>query len=175
MAKRIHFKEEQKFRQLWVWIIILVSVGFWIYSITMQVFMGKDIGNNPGSDVFLILIGLLPLLLIYLFFSLKLIIMVDNKGVHYRFSPWQRKARTIHPEDIQEYKIRKYRPLMEYGGWGVRRGSRRYGTAYNVKGNMGMQFIFTNGKKFLLGTQRDDSFKRAVDKLMESVNQERLH
>jgi hypothetical protein len=167
MKKRVHFNEEQRFRQLWIWIVILGSIGVWIYSMTVQVFMDHDFGNNFGSDLLLILLGILPLLLIYLFFSLKLITMVNKDGVHYRFAPWQRKFKVIHPEDIREYKIRKYRPLIEYGGWGVRQGFRKYGTAYNVSGNIGMQFTLKNGKKFLLGTRKADSFLRAVDKLME--------
>ena len=167
MAKRPYYKEEQKFRQPWIWAIILLSVGFWIYGVTVQVFMGQEFGSNPSSDLFLLAIGILPLLLIFLFFSAKLITKVDTEGVHYRFSPWQRKFRTILKENIREFFVRKYNPLMEYGGWGVRKGFRRYGSAYNVSGNMGIQFIFTNGKKFLIGTKNPDSFKRALDKYME--------
>ena len=77
--------------------------------------------------------------------------------------------KNISAKKIQEYKIRKYRPLIEYGGWGVRRGSKKYGTAYNVTGNIGLQFIFKNNKKLLLGTQRAESFKRALDKMMEAA------
>ena len=170
MKKRVQFYEEQRFRQIWIWIIILGSIGVWIYSMTVQVFMDHDFGNKMGSNLLLILLGLLPVLLIYLFFSVKLITQADKEGVHYRFAPWQRKFRVIRPEDIQEYKIRKYRPLIEYGGWGVRQGSRKYGNAYNVSGNIGMQFILKNGKKILVGTQKADSFLRAVDKMMEKSN-----
>jgi hypothetical protein len=133
--------------------------------------MGKDFGNNPGSDVFVVLIGILPVIIVYVFFSIKLVTVVDNEGVHYRFAPWQRKPKTIRPEDIKEYHVRKYRPLLEYGGWGVRKSIRKYGTAYNVAGNIGMQFVLGNGSKFLIGTQKADSFKRALDKLMERSQQ----
>jgi len=168
MAKHISFKEEQKFRQWWIWMIILVSLGFWVYSLIVQVLAGNTT-DGPASNAILILVGLLPLLLIYLFFSIKMITKVDSEGVHYRFAPWQRKTKTIRPGDIQEYNIRKYRPLVEYGGWGVRSGNKKYGRAYNVTGNIGLQFIFKNNNKLLLGTQRAESFKRAVDKMMEAA------
>ena len=167
MAKKIHFREEQKFRQWWIWAIILLTTGVWFYSIIVQVIMGKDFGNNPGSDFFVVLIGILPIIIVYVFLRIKLITVVDNEGVHYRFAPWQRKAKTITPDDIKEYHVRKYRPIMEYGGWGVRKSIRKYGNAYNVAGNVGMQFELNNGKKFLIGTHKAESFKRALDKLME--------
>ena len=168
MAIRIHFKEEQKFRQWWIWAIILLSVGVWFYSIVVQVILGKDLGDNPTSNTFLILIGVLPFIIIYAFFSIKLITVVDSEGVHYRFVPWQRKVKTIQPSEIQEYRIRKYSPIREYGGWGVRTGSRKYGNAYNVSGNTGMQFILKNGKKLLIGTHRPEPFRRAMEKIMGS-------
>jgi len=168
MTKHRSFKEEQKFRQWWIWMIISASLGFWVYSLIVPVLIGNT-SDRPASHIILILVGLLPLLLIYLFFSIKLITTVDSEGVHYRFAPWQRKNKTIGPNDIQEYRIRKYRPLIEYGGWGVRTGNKKYGKAYNVSGNIGLQFIIKNNKKLLLGTQRAESFKRAVDKMMEAA------
>ena len=129
--------------------IILVSMGFWLYSFIVQILDGNT-DDRPASDlIIIILVGLLPILLIYLFFSIKLITSVDSAGVHYRFAPWQRKTKTIGPDDIQEYRIRKYRPLIEYGGWGVRTGNKKYGRAYNVSGNIGLQFIIKNNKKLL--------------------------
>lgn len=168
MIKKVQFTEEQQFRQMWVWVIILIIVGVWFYGVIQQVLIGKSFGNNPTSDTVLILFGIIPLLLIYLIFKLKLITIIDKEGVHCRFSPLQRKAKTILPDDISEYYIRQYKPIAEYGGWGVRRGLRKYGNAYNVTGKTGMQFILKDGKKFLIGTQKADSLKRALDKLMDN-------
>ncbi len=46
-------------------------------------------------------------------------------------------------------------------GWG------KSGSAFNVKGNIGLQLYLKNGKKVLFGTQRPDALKRAMDKMMK--------
>jgi hypothetical protein len=74
-------------------------------------------------------------------------------------------------EDIENAYPRKYNPILEYGGWGYRAGwgvnlgtkirvgigsksGFRKGTAYNMRGNIGLQLELKNGKKVLIGTQR---------------------
>lgn len=163
--KKPYFKEEQKFRQPWVWVIILVSAGAWIYSVITSFI--KDNSEGLSDDALIVLaMGIIPLVLIYMFFSIKLLTSVDQDGIHYRFTILQRNFKTINPEDIAHYKIRKYNAITEYGGYGIRLGRGKRGSAYNVGGNKGMQFEFKSGKKFLLGTHMPDGFKRAVDKLV---------
>lgn len=162
---KVYFQEEQKFRQPWIWVIVSISALVWLYAVLSSYYFDKQEGNT-NSDLIVLIIGIVPVIIIYLFFKVKLTTIVDNSGIHYRFAPFQTKSRIISPGDIDNYTIRKYKPLVEYGGWGIRIGRGRRGTAYNVSGNIGMQFEFNNGKKFLLGTQEPKTFKRAVDKIM---------
>ena len=165
---RIYYKEEQKFKQLWIWLLILLLSGIWIWQLVQQVFMGKSFGNNPTSDLGVILTGLFPVLTIVLFRLLTLETIINDQGVHYRFRPFQRKPIIIKPEDILSFEVKKYNPLKDYGGWGVRLGSFGKGKAYNVSGNQGVLFELKNGKKFMLGTQNPVSVKSALDKLMKA-------
>jgi hypothetical protein len=163
---KIYFKEEQKFNQWWIWLIVILLSGFWIWQLVQQIFMGIPFGNNPAPDFVLILLGIFPAGAIFLFYALTLEIIVDDSGVHYRFRPFQRKHKVISKKDIAKFEVRKYNPIMDYGGWGIRLGTSRKGNAYNVKGNMGALFEFKNGKKFLLGTQNPEAFRSALNKLM---------
>lgn len=150
-----------------MWIIILASLAAWTYSV-ITAFM-NDKNEGLSDDVFVVLaMGVIPLVLIYMFFSIKLITNVDQDGIHYKFTLLQRKFKTIKADEITSYEIRKYNALLEYGGYGIRLGRGRRGKAFNVGGNMGMQFEFKDGKKFLLGTQQPEAFKRAVDKLIKN-------
>ncbi len=72
---------------------------------------------------------------------------------HLLVSIWPVKQR-INIEDIAEWKIRTYKPIQEYGGWGIRFGISQSGTAYNTRGNVGLQLKLKSGKKILIGTQR---------------------
>jgi len=165
---KIYYKEEQKFRQLWIWLLILFLSGIWIWQLVQQVFMGKPFGNNPSSDLGIILTGLFPVLTIILFRLLTLETIINNTGVFYRFKPFQRKPKEIKQEDIVSFEVKKYSPLKDYGGWGIRLGSMGKGKAYNVSGNQGVLFDLKNGKKFMLGTQKPSEIRSALERLMKS-------
>jgi hypothetical protein len=165
---RIYFKEEQKFTQVWIWMLLIALSGIWIWQLVQQVFMGIPFGNNPASDIGVILTGIFPLLTIILFRLLTLETVINEKGIAYRFKPFQRKPKVIKPEDILRFEVKKYSPLKDYGGWGIRLGSFNKGKAYNVSGNQGVLFEFKNGKKFMLGTQKPSEIRSALDKLLKS-------
>ena len=161
----VFFKEEQIFRQLWLWaIIILASTIPWIGMI-FQVILGHKFGNNPGPDWLIILMWLvfgigLPIF----FYSLKLITEVRKDGIYLRYFPFHRKFKIFHYTEIESYAAREYKPIREYGGWGI-----RYvigGIAYNVYGNKGLQLILKSKKKILIGTQKPEEFYKAINKVI---------
>jgi hypothetical protein len=53
-----------------------------------------------------------------------------------------------------------FRPIMEYGGWGIRRGAN--GWAYNVSGNRGVRLVFRDGSTFLIGSQRAEELELVI-------------
>jgi hypothetical protein len=165
---RIYFKEEQRFTQVWIWMLLLALTGIWVWQLVQQVFMGIPFGNNPSSDLVIILTGFFPLLAIILFRILTLETIINEEGVGYRFKPFQRKLKVIKAGDIQRYEVKKYSPLKDYGGWGVRLGSFNKGKAYNVSGNQGVLFELKNGKRFLLGTQKPSEIRSALERLMNA-------
>ena len=164
---KIYYREEQKFNQLWIWLIVFFLFGLWIWQLVQQIFMGIPFGTNPAPDIVVILTGLFPFGGILLFRFLTLETIIDAEGVQYRFKPFQRKPKIILKEDIVRFEVKKYSPLKDYGGWGVRYGSSKNGKAYNVSGNKGVLFELKNGKRFMLATQNPESIRSALDKLMK--------
>ena len=70
-----YFKEEQYFRQPWLWLVILFFPSFSIYGLFKQLMFGIPVGDNPISNEgvisFSVLIGLgLPIL--FWFMNLKI-------------------------------------------------------------------------------------------------------
>ncbi|HEV2352733.1 MAG TPA: hypothetical protein VGR89_00685, partial [Puia sp.] len=57
----------------------------------------------------------------------------------------------------------EYRPLHDFGGWGIRWGEK--GTAYTISGKFGIQLVFTHGSKLLVGTSR----AREAEAVLERV------
>ena len=70
--------------------------------------------------------------------SVRLITEVRADGVvRPDDSPFILNTSRISGGDIEKYYARTYRPIMEYGGWGIRYGVK--GMAYNISGNRGLQ------------------------------------
>ena len=167
------FSEEQRFDQLWLkvplYVLAVGNIVLLAYGFYKQLIAGKPWGDNPMSDVALAFttfaVFLIWGLVFFLFEKTKLITTIYKKEIRLRFPPFFYKEKTIPIKLIQKMEVRKYNPITEYGGWGLRYGLR--GKAYNVKGNMGLQIQFINGKKLLIGTQKPDQAKWAITKIIE--------
>ena len=97
--------------------------------------------------------------LLLLFHVLELTVTVRPSEIDIRFRPLAR--RRIPHMAVRSCEARTYRPLREYGGWGVRRGWKG-GWAYNVRGNRGVQLVLDDGSSILVGSQRADDLAAAI-------------
>lgn len=162
----ILFEEEQQFRQIWLWIVNLISVIpaaiFMIYVMYQQLLLGQPVGNNPMPNNVLIWFGPLIILLMLgislMLWKTKLHVIVDLEFLHIRFFPFFK--RDIPLNDILEWKAKVYHPLRDYGGWGIRWGFK--GKAYNISGNRGVQLVLIKNKKLLIGSQKPDALAQAI-------------
>lgn len=159
-------REVQRVTQAWVWVLILLAIvipwGAFIY----QVVLGQPFGNTPSPDwilwAALFLFGIaFPAFLI----SLRLVIEVRDDELYVRFTPL--RTRRIPYSSIARCEARTYRPLREYGGWGLRWGGKK-GWVYSLSGNRGVQLEFSDGKRLLLGSHRADEVAEAIRKRLPS-------
>jgi len=161
-----YFEEEQRFRQPWIWAIVLLSTVILLvvfgYGLIQQLILKEPFGDNPASDTGLIIAAVTTFVLgggsILLLYIMKLTTKLDSNGLHILFFPLRR--RDIPLNDIARWEARTYRPIRDYGGWGIKVGRR--GWAYNVSGNQGVELEFTNGKKLLIGSQRSEELSAAI-------------
>ena len=146
------FIEEQYFRQRWLW-LILAGSGFLEICVAVRLLA-------TGS----ILIGALiicgAVLFLFAFWKIRLQTQVDAHGIALRFVPFS--AKTIEFNAIGKAWPRQYKPIKEYGGWGLR-SSARHGDAYNISGDRGVQLELQNGQKILIGSQRAEELARIIE------------
>ncbi|MEE4257751.1 MAG: DUF6141 family protein [Bacteroidales bacterium] len=161
---RAYFNETQKFRQWWIWLIILLTVVSWGYALISSLQAEKP--DKATDDLVLMLTSIIPVMLILLILVLRLVTRIRKEGIYIQFKPLQVREKFIPKEQIKSFEVRKYKPLAEYGGWGIRAGLRKYGKAYNVSGNMGLQLYLENGKKLLIGTQKPQEIQKAMEALL---------
>lgn len=159
------FTEKQSFRQWWLWLILLLVNSVFVAGLYLQVVRGIPFGNNPLCDgVLMILIGLLVLTSILTYFArLETVIKVD--GIYVRFFPFQLSFSFYSWESLSKLYVRKYNPITEYGGWGLRFGVFKQGRALSVSGNHGLQLVFADNKKLLIGTNQPQELQEILEKL----------
>lgn len=93
-----------------------------------------------------------------LFLTLKMRTRVDGGGVHLRTLYVVRRSLPF--SEIESAEAVVYRPLRDYGGWGLRVSAK--GKAYNMRGNRGVQLRLKNGGKVLIGSRRSDALARII-------------
>jgi len=155
------FREVQRFRQWWLWLVIVIGPLTLWWTGYRQLILGEHFGTKRTPDGLLLalwlLIGIgLPLL----FYSSSLVTEVRTDGLYLRFFPFHRSFLRFPVDSIKRSEVRTYSPIKEYGGWGIRYSWN--GTAYNVSGNQGIQLELHDGKRVLVGSQRAQEFLSAL-------------
>jgi len=165
------FREEQRFNQWWLHLttgaVAVAATTLFGYGMFRQLVQGQPWGDRPMSDTALAVLGPLFILLGWsvalLLRWISLQVEVRKSSVFIRFRPLVH--REILFQDIRRCEARTYRPIREYGGWGVRVGRR--GLAYNVSGHRGVQLELAKGKPILIGSQRAEELAQAIQEGME--------
>lgn len=162
MAHEI-FEEKQRFIQVWLWVIILGVSIMVIVKTPLQLI--ESAGNGPmsaSSIVSLIFSFVCIIGLNALFYFSLLKTKISSSGVEITFHPFINTPKIFKWEHIEKAFVRKYQPIWEYGGWGIRH--RWNSIAYNTSGNKGLQLILKSGKKVLIGTQKPEELESYLKK-----------
>ena len=150
---KVIFQETQRFRQIWIWALILGISGFSISSL----FLLEDKAPLTLGDLAFPL-GM-TLLLNILFLSFTLTTRIEANSLSYRFFPFTR-WRTFRFEEIEALDLVEYNGLWEYGGWGIKWNGDTW--SYTTGGKWGI-IVKTTDKKFLLGTQKPEEFRQVIN------------
>ena len=167
MDQRIFFKEKQRFNHWsmwWLWIILFGLDLLLFYGLYVQLVLGVPFGDKPASDAGLLFATFLLVGISLLFALFRLETIIKDDGIYVRFYPFHLEMKYFTWEELKEVYIRKYKPLQEYGGWGLRIGLGKQGTAYNVSGNKGLQLVFWGGKKLLIGTSKPHELEQVLER-----------
>ncbi|MCJ7467011.1 MAG: hypothetical protein MUO53_10005 [Maribacter sp.] len=150
------FNETQRFDQWWLRLLNLGIVALLLYSLYTWYVLKESVGNVAANDTLGQSITIVTMVIVLiLFFLFKLTTEIDERGIHYRFSPFHLSKRTILWSAVQACYVRTYMPIKEYGGWGYRFTFGKNGKALNVKGNKGIQLELKSGDRLLIGTQKE--------------------
>lgn len=172
---KILYTEEQKFSNPGLWIfttaVFTIAIAPEAIAIFKVAFLDQQSGKGDESlaSMIVLLLVLLAMFIatIILFRYMKLVIEVRSDGLYYKYPPFILKMTSFRKGEIENFKVRTYKPIREFSGWGIKYSWTGAGRAITVKGKTGLQLYLKNGKKVLLGTQRGDALLRAMHKMMK--------
>jgi hypothetical protein len=156
-SQDILFRETQSFPR-WLVLFPLVPLGF----IWTLIYVDSPSWIDFGLTGFIFL-GTACLLI----FS-KLETEVRRDGLYVRFAPFHFRFHYFAFADIASVTARRYSPIGEYGGWGLRYGLGGVGRAYNVSGDKGVQLVFRDGQRLLIGSQHAEELARLIQERLRS-------
>jgi len=162
MEETANFIETQKFRQWWLWLILLIINIFSLMAVYGQEAGDVESGLLDRRPTRSVLALAVTLAISVLFAIMKLETHIVRDGIKVRFFPFHIKYKTFSWDSISGARVRCYSPIGEFGGWGLRIGIGSRGSAYNVSGNKGLQLEFKNGKKLLIGTNKASQLEIAI-------------
>ncbi len=110
-----------------------------LFGTYYQIFKGIPFGNKPMSNEGLLITTGISILSTILILNFRLDTQIKNDGIYVRFFPFHLKYKFYPREDLSKCYVRKYSPIAEYGGWGLRYGFGNKGKALNVSGDKGLQ------------------------------------
>lgn len=161
--EQIIYQEKQQFRQPWLW-FVLISITALTVFVTTNIQMknnfinGRDMGNGSGGAIFGIVISFLVILL---FFLTNLDLKLSSTGIQLKFFPLVLKPKLYLWEEIKSIKLRKYQPLQEFGGWGIRIGLGKR-IAYSVSGNFGLELFMNDGRIIMIGIKNPKMIEQTI-------------
>lgn len=160
MSTDVLFSERQRFKLYGLWIPVLLVDLLFLSGVFVQLVLGRSFGSKPMSNTALLFTTALALVFTVIMLSFSLETKIKGDGIYVRFFPFYRTPKKYPWTQITTSYVRKYDPWKEFGGWGIRTG--RSGKAWIASGDQGIQLIFTNGTRLLIGTGKPEEAEKAL-------------
>jgi hypothetical protein len=126
-------------------------------------------GNTPGLNgprkelamalLLLVEFCLIPLVIVGL---LRMTTEVTPTDLRVWFGWVPTYRRFVDLGAVRRIEVVTYRPLADYGGWGIRMG-RDGERVFNARGNRGVRLELADGTRLLIGSQRPEALALAIE------------
>ena len=130
---------------MWVliWGACLAVAGGTIYSAGRDPMSTTALVVTPGAVL------LFPLLMSALFLCLDVEVRTDHLFI--AFGPVHLVRKRIRYRDMESAEAVTYRPIREFGGWGIRPTGGK--TAWTIRGNRAVRVALRSGKQIYVGSR----------------------
>lgn len=166
------YAEVQRFNQWWIYallaIVVIIEIVAMGNALVQQLVYDKPWGTKPMSDAELIISAIFALIALSFAIGLILACHLDLRiyidGIYFRYFPFHWAYRKVIWNELDSIICKTYKPLIEYGGWGIRWNFKSW--AYTVRGNECIE-LRQGSAKVILGTCQLHNVRSALQSLAE--------
>ncbi len=156
--REVLFREEQRMRVWWIWLVLLIA------------FAGSAVASagawTEAMHVPLVVPAIwIPIL--WLLWFARLETEVSRDGLYVRLWPLHLSRRRTGLEGVERVRAVRYRPILQYGGWGIRWAFWSKGRAYNMSGDRGVRVDYAYGHHMLIGSQQAEELAAAIEEVRD--------
>ncbi|MDE2678587.1 MAG: hypothetical protein OXI76_11835 [Gemmatimonadota bacterium] len=169
-SDRVHYRE-QTWAPLWaialVWGACLAGVIGTITPVMRMVEITGRSGDGMSQSAVLALVGISVALLLVLSLTvafIRLDVEVRADHIFIAFGPVHLIRKRIRFSEIESVRGLTYRPLVEFGGWGIRPRPRR--TAWTIRGNQAVAVTLKSGRQIYVGSEYPQRLAGAIQTAM---------
>ncbi len=155
------YREEQRFGW-WVYALMLLMVGMAWALFEGRGLIRPGIFGQRAQQLFFAVAAGMSLPIVFMLGVLRMTTIVTPADVRVWFGFFPTYRRSISMITIARVEVVQYRPIADYGGWGIRIG-RDGERVLNARGNRGVRFHLIDGSRILIGSQRPEELALAVE------------
>lgn len=153
------FHEKQKFTQWWLWVLLIVIGILPIIGIFSHLVFPEAEAENMMDSSTTIIFAAVMVFVILLFLFMNLQTDIDKNEIKITFFPFIKKR--IEWKDVKKAEVINYGFV---GGWGIRLFT-DYGAVFNTRGNKGLALELQNGKRLVIGTQKEEELRNFIKQI----------
>lgn len=148
---------ERTWAPAWVWLLMagacVLGIGATLFAAFQQPDPGEIARGDSLSQLGSVLVGGGVLLFFVAMTSIFMCLDVEVRSDHLFISlgPVHLVRRRIRYADIESVRAVTYRPIREFGGWGIRWRGRR--TAWTIRGNQAVAITLQSGREIYVGSR----------------------
>ncbi|MCL1821189.1 MAG: hypothetical protein FWG22_00030 [Prolixibacteraceae bacterium] len=171
---KIYHKEEQRYTQWWLWLLILLvfavsTLPLW-YIFIEDVAQRRSQGVSVSYSSELLLTSVITtgimLFFVLMFKFIKLETEINSEAIRFRYAPFVNKWKLIKASTIESWSVEKFVP-SKFGGYGIKIKFRRQ-KSYTVYGRLCLKLVLKGGQIVMIGTQQKSSIEYAIKKMMQN-------
>ena len=148
--------QEKTTMKLWAFI----TIPLLLVVILLDILLNESPKINGSSDSLWTIA--IPVVVFLLLYFIKLEWKFTENAFQFRFFPFIVKEKIIPYSEIQHISVMKINPLLEFGGWGLRRG--KLGKAYTTQGNLIIHIELKSGQKLNFSVKDKVATENAIQK-----------